>query len=84
MGLERNVEEMLNTAIILRLLKQGPEDFYNKMRVNPSLEFVTSLSEQLKELSLEKTEYFEEVKIFFLSELDRIKNYYKFDNKTTL
>ena len=84
MALEKNVEAVLNTAVILRILRQGPEDLYNKIQVQPSLRFIDQLDEEAKKLSLEKLEYLDEVKVIFLSELDRIKNYYRFDNKKTL
>ena len=79
-----NVDRVVNAAVMLRLLKHGPETFYYNMKVDPSLLFVEALNQKVREFEYDKREYFEDVKKIFLSEIDRIKNDYNFHHKKTL
>lgn len=79
-----NVDRVVNAAVMLRLLKHGPETFYYNMKVDPSLLFIEALNQKVREFEYDKREYFEDVKKIFLSEIDRIKNDYNFHHKKTL
>lgn len=82
--IEDDVERVVNAAVLLRLMKKGPEDFYFNMMVDPSMLFVEKLNQQLRTFEYDKREYFEDVKKVFLREIDRIMKDYDFHHKKTL
>lgn len=82
--IEDDVERVVNAAVLLRLMKKGPEEFYFSMMVDPSMLFIEKLNQQLSTFEYDKREYFEDVKKVFLREIDRIMRDYDFHHKKTL
>lgn len=79
-----DVERVINAAVLIRLMKKGPETFYINMKMDPSQLFIENLNRQIRSFDSDKRAYFEDVKKVFLTEIDRIKREYKNGHKKTL
>lgn len=82
--IEDDVERVVNAAVLLKLMKKGPEEFYFSMMIDPSMNFIERLNQQLRTFEYDKREYFEDVKKVFLREIDRTKNDFDSHHKKTL